>query len=86
MVENVAEDGVEPKPAKSKASSEASGVGVGSSVASGDVKPTKDVKFKVKIPFQAHIHHNQVKTNPVPTGNFEEKPKSVLATIEPLFY
>ena len=40
-------------------------------------KPTNDVKFKVKIPFQveAHILHNQA--NPVPTGNFEEKPKPV---------
>jgi hypothetical protein len=65
MVENVAEDAVEPKPGKSKAS----GVGVGSGVASGDVKPSNDVKFKVKIPFQAHIVHNQAK--PVPTGNFE---------------
>ena len=67
MVENVAEDGVEPKPGKNKASGEASGV----------VKPTNDVKFKVKIPFQveAHILHNQAK--PVPTGNFEEKPKPV---------
>jgi len=37
MVENVEEDGIEPKPAKSKAS----GVGVGSGVASGNVKPTK---------------------------------------------
>ena len=64
------EDGVEPKPAKSKASGEGSGV------ASGDVKPTKQVEFKVKIPFQAHIVHNQAK--PVPTGNFEEKPKPVL--------
>jgi len=69
MVENVADDGVEPKPAKI----EASGVGVGS----GDVKPTKDVVFKVKIPFQAHIVHNQAKPKPVPTGNFEEKPKPV---------
>ena len=75
MVENVTEDGVEPKPAKSKAS----GVGVGSSVASGDVKPTKDVNFKVKIPFQAHIVHNQAK--PVPTGNFEEKPKPVPTSV-----
>ena len=35
------------------------------------------MKFKVKIPFQveAHILHNQAK--PVPTGNFEEKPKPV---------
>jgi len=65
MVENVVEDGVEPKPAKSKAFG----------VASGDVKPTKDVKFKVKIPFQADIVHNQAK--PVPTSNFEEKPKPV---------
>jgi len=47
MVENVVDDGVELKPANI----EASGVGVGSSVASGDVKPTKDVKFKVKILF-----------------------------------
>ena len=69
----MAKDDVEPKSAKSKAF----GVGVGSSVASDDVKPTKDVKFKVKIPFQAHICHNQVKPKPVPTGNFEEKPKPV---------
>jgi len=67
MVENVGEDDVEPKPAKSKAS--------GVSVGSGDVKPTKQVEFKVKISFQAHIVHNQAK--PVPTGNFEEKPKPV---------
>ena len=67
MVENVVEDGVEPKPGKNKASGEGSGVG----------KPTNEVKFKVKIPFQveAHILHNQAK--PVPTGNFEEKPKPV---------
>ncbi|AES99337.1 FAR1 DNA-binding domain protein [Medicago truncatula] len=65
----MAEDGVEAKPGKNKAS----GVGVGS----GEGKPTNDVKFKVKIPFQveAHIVHNQAK--PVPTGNFEEKPKPV---------
>ena len=75
MVENVTEDGVEPKPGKNKASGEASSIGVGSGVAFGDVKPTNDVKFKVKIPFQAHIVHNQAK--PVPTGNFEEKPKPV---------
>jgi len=61
MVENVGEDGVEPKPAKSKAS--------------GDVKPTKEVEFKVKILFQAHIVHNQAK--PVPTDNFEKKPKPI---------
>jgi len=71
MVENVQEDGVEPKPGKSKASD----VGVSSGVASDYVKPTKQVEFKVKIPFQAHIVHNQAK--PVPTGNFEEKPKPV---------
>jgi len=75
MVENVGEDGVEPKLAKSKASGEASSVGVGSGVESGDVKPTKQVEFKVKIPFQANIVHNQAKL--VPTGNFEEKPKPV---------
>jgi len=74
MVENVGEDGVDSKPGKSKASGV--GVGVGSGIASGDVKPTKQVEFKVKIPFQAHIVHNQAK--PVPTGNFEEKPKPVL--------
>jgi len=69
MVENVAEDAVEPKPGKNKAS----GVGVGS----GEGKPTNDVKFKVKIPFQveAHIVRNQAKL--VPSGNFEEKPKPV---------
>lgn len=64
MVENVAEDCVEPKLGKNKAS------GVGS----GEGKPTNDVKFKVKIPFQVEAH-NQAK--PVPTGNFEEKPKLV---------
>ena len=59
MVENVADDDVEPKPAKI----EASGVGVDSGVASGDVKPTLDVKFNVKISFQAHIEE---KPKPVP--------------------
>jgi len=58
------DDDVELKPAKLEASD----------VASGDVIPTKDVKFKVKIPFQAHIVHNQVNPKPVPTGNFEENP------------
>jgi len=67
----VGEDGVEPKPAKSKAS----GVGVCSGVASGDVKPTKSVEFKVKILFQARIVHNEAKL--VPNSNFEEKPKPV---------
>jgi len=62
MVENVADDGDEPKLAKREASG----------VASSDVIPTKNVKFKVKIPFQAHIVHNQVNQKPVPTGNFEE--------------
>jgi len=71
MVENMVEDAVEPKPGKNKAS----GVGVCSDVASGNVKPTKQVEFKVKIPFQAHIVHNQART--VPTDNFEEKPKPV---------
>jgi len=75
MDENVVEDAVEPKPGKNKASGEASDVGVGFGVASGDVKPTKQVEFKVKIPFQAHIVHNQAR--PVPTSNFEEKPKPV---------
>jgi len=54
MVENVAEDAVDPKSDKNKAS----GVGVGSGIVSGDVKPSNHVKFKVKIPFQAHIVHN----------------------------
>jgi hypothetical protein len=48
MVENMADDGVEPKPAIIEAS--------------GDVKPTVNVKLKVKIPFQDLI---------------EEKPKLV---------
>jgi len=71
MVENVAEDGVELKPDKN----EASGVAIGFGVASSHVKPTNDVKFKVKIPFQAHIVHNQA--IPIPTGNFDEKPRPV---------
>jgi len=57
MVENEVEDAVEPKSGKNKASGEASGVGVGSGVASDDVKPTKQVELKVKIPFRAHIVH-----------------------------
>jgi len=77
MVINVADNGVEPKPAKIEASDEASSIGVGSGVASNDFKPTKDVKFKVKIRFQAHIDHNQVKPKSVPTGNFDEKPQLV---------
>ena len=48
MVENVAKDGVEPKLGKNKAS----GIGIGS----GEGKPTNDVKFKVKIPFQVEAH------------------------------
>jgi len=63
MVENVADDGVEPKLAKI----EAFGVGVGSDVASGDFKPNLDVKFKVKIPFQAHVEEKP-KPKPVPIG------------------
>jgi len=71
MVENVAEDGVEPKPGKNKASGKASGVG------SDEGKPTNDVKVKVKILFQveAHIVNNQAKL--VPTGNFEENRRPV---------
>jgi len=55
IVENVADDGVEPKPAIIEASGEAS----------FDVKPTVNVKFKVKIHFQAHIEE---KPKLVPTG------------------
>jgi len=69
------EDVVEPKPSKNKSFDEASGVGIGSGVTSGDLKPTKQVELKVKISFQAHKVHNQAK--PVPTGNFEEKSKPV---------
>jgi len=75
MVENVVEDSVEPKPGKNKAS----GVGVGSGVTSGDVKPTKQVELKVKLPFQAHIVHNQAR--PVPTGNFEDYVTPIIARI-----
>jgi len=50
MVENVADDDVEPKPGKIEASGKASDVG------SGDVKPIVLVKpVKVKIQFQTHI-------------------------------
>jgi len=41
MVENLTDDGVEPKPVKIESSGKAS----------GDVKPTVNVKLKVKIPF-----------------------------------
>jgi hypothetical protein len=39
-------------------------------LASGDVKPIVDVKFKVKITFQAHIGHFEEKFKPksVPSG------------------
>ena len=67
MVENVADDGVEPKLVKIEASG----------VASGSVKPNVDVKFKVKIPFQAHIGHIEENPKPVSTGHIEEKPKPV---------
>ena len=56
MVKNVADDGVEPKPAKIEASD--------------DVKPTVNVKLKVKIPFQARIGHIEEKSKPVPTSVF----------------
>lgn len=61
MVENVANDGVEPKLAKI----EASGVG----------KPTVNVKLKVKFPFQAHIPHIEEKPKLLSTSHIEEKPK-----------
>ena len=44
MIENVPDDGIEPKPGKNKASDV------------GEGKPTNDVKFKVKIPFQVEAH------------------------------
>jgi len=55
MVDNLAGDGVEPKPAKIEAS--------------GDAKPTVNVKpFKVKIPFQANIGKIEEKPKHVPIG------------------
>jgi len=51
MVENVANDGVESKPVIIEAS--------------GNVKPTVNMKLKVKILFQAHIEE---KSKSVPTG------------------
>jgi len=54
MVDNVAGDEVEPKPAKTEAFDDGSGESF------GDVKPTANVKpFKVKIPFQAHIDKSE---------------------------
>jgi len=54
MVDNVASDEVEPKPAKTEAF--------------GDVKPTSNVKpFKVKIPFQVRIGKID-EPKPVPIG------------------
>jgi hypothetical protein len=59
MVDNVADDDVEPKPAKIEASD----------IGSGDVKQTVNVKpFKVKIPFQANIGKIEEKPKPVPIG------------------
>jgi len=55
MVENMVDDGIESKLAIIETFGEAS----------LDVKPIVNVKFKVKIPFQAHIEE---KPKPVPTG------------------
>ena len=58
MVDKVADDDVEPKPAKKEGSGEGS----------GDVKPSFNFKpFKVQIPIQARIGKIQ-EPNPVPTG------------------
>ena len=58
MVDKVADDGVEPKPA----------IKEGSGEGSGDVKPSFNFKpFKVQIPIQARIGKIQ-EPNPVPTG------------------
>jgi len=58
MVDNGAGDDVEPKPTKKEASGDAS----------GDVKPTVNVKpFRVKIPFQARIGKIE-EPKPVPIG------------------
>ena len=55
MVENVADDDVEPKTTKIEAF--------------GDVKPTVNEKsFKVKIPFQANICKIEEIPKPVPIG------------------
>ena len=65
MVDNVADDDVEPIPAKNEASDDAFGEG------SGDVKPTVNVKpfqrCQVKIPFQARIGKIE-EPKPVPIG------------------
>ena len=62
MVDNVADDDVEPKPAKI----EVSGVGF---VGFGDVKPSVNMKlFKVKISFQANICKIEEKLKSVPIG------------------
>jgi len=54
MVDNVADDDVEPKPAKKEGS--------------GDVKPTDNLKpFKVQIQMQARIGKIEV-PKPVPIG------------------
>ena len=51
MIENVTDDGVQSKPTIIEAS--------------GDVKPTVNVKLKVNIPFQTHIKE---KSKLVPTS------------------
>jgi len=62
MVDNVAGDEVELKPAKNEASDD------GSDEGSGDVKPTVNVKpFKVKISFQARIGKSE-EPKPVTIG------------------
>ena len=54
----MADDGVKPKLAKIEASD----------VAFDNIKPTVNVKLKVKIPLQARIGHIEEKLKPVPIG------------------
>jgi len=72
MVEYVVDDGVEPKPAIIEASGEAS----------VDIKPTVDVKVKVKIPFQTHIEEKPKSTNVVKLRGYEVNNASFFLTKE----
>jgi len=61
MVEYVVDGGVESKSAIIEASGEAS----------VDVKPTVDVKVKVKIPFQTHIEEKPKLSNVATLRSYE---------------
>jgi len=72
MVENVVDDGIEPKLLIIEASVEDSGY----------VKPTIDVKVNLKIPFQAHIEEKPKPTSVSNLRDYEVNTNSFFLTNE----